>query len=75
MKVKELIKTLKECDPNAEIKVLFPLPNRPIGGTLEPIFEVKPFIDQDSNKTNYAIDTGIREESRYKTYQSNKRDT
>lgn len=42
MKVRELIESLQECDPNGEIQVLFPLPNRPIGGTLEPIFEIKP---------------------------------
>jgi hypothetical protein len=65
MKVKELIESLKEFDPNAEIRVLFPLPNRPIGGKLEPIFEVKPCVDQDSNKTFYVIDTGIGEEGRF----------
>nr|WP_162482697.1 hypothetical protein [Clostridioides difficile]VUB78605.1 Hypothetical protein CDSMR_0004 [Clostridioides difficile] len=69
MKVTELIELLKECDPNAEIRVLFPLPNRPIGGTLEPIFEIKPCIDQDSNKTHYVIDTGIGEEGCYKASQ------
>lgn len=68
MKVKELIESLKKCDPNAEIKVLFPLPNRQIGGRLEPIFSVYPCIDQDSNKTSYVIDTGIGEEGRYESY-------
>ncbi|WP_226530891.1 hypothetical protein [Metabacillus niabensis] len=72
MKVKELIESLKECDPNAEIQVLFPLPNRPIGGILEPIFEVKPSINQDSNKTHYVIDTGIGEEGRYETFKKEK---
>jgi hypothetical protein len=48
MKVKELIEILNQCDSNAEIRILLPLPNRPIGETLEPIFEIKPCIDQDS---------------------------
>ncbi|WP_028393940.1 hypothetical protein [Bacillus cihuensis] len=69
MKIKELIGILRECDPEAEIKVLFPLPNRPLGGILEPIFDVTPSIDQDLNKTNYVIDTGIGVEERYKTFQ------
>lgn len=71
MKVKELIQILNQCDSNAEISVLFPLPNRPTGGTLEPIFNIKPFIDQDSNETHYVIDTGIGEEKRYKTFLKN----
>lgn len=73
MKVKELIESLKKCDPNAEIKVLFPLPNRPIGGRLEPIFSVHPCIDQDSNKTHYVIDTGIGEDGRYEAYKKKPR--
>jgi hypothetical protein len=35
MKVKELIEILNQCNSNAEIKVLFPLPNRPIGGLFQ----------------------------------------
>lgn len=72
MKVKELIESLKDCDPNAEIRVLFPLPDRLSGGTLEPIFEIKHCIDQDSNKTHYVIDTGIGEEGRYGAYRNTK---
>jgi len=68
MKVNELIDLLEKCDQNAEIKVLFPLPNRPYGGTLEPIFSVTPSIDQDTNKTNFVIDTGIGEEGRYEEF-------
>lgn len=72
MKVKELIKILNQCEPNAEISVLFPVPNRPIGGMLEPIFDVKSSVDQDSNKTNYVIDTGIGESGRYEAYNKKK---
>lgn len=72
MKVGELIESLKKCERNAEIKVLFPLPDRPIGGKLEPIFSVYPCIDQDSNKTSYTIDTGIGEERRYEAYNKGK---
>jgi hypothetical protein len=73
MKVKELIESLKEFDQNAEIRVLFPLPNRPIGGTLEPIFNVHPCIDQDTNKIHYVIDTGIGEEGRYEAHKKSPR--
>lgn len=68
MKVSHMIEILRVCDPDAEIKVLFPFPNRPTGGTLESVFAINPVIDQDSNKVQYAIDTGIGEEGRYKTY-------
>lgn len=71
VKVKDLITQLQRLEQEAEIKVLFPLPNRPIGGTLESIFEIKSYIDQDSNKTHYAIDTGIGEEARYETLSFN----
>lgn len=73
MKVKELMELLKECNPNAEIRVLFPLLNRPIGGTLEPIFNVYPCVDQDENKTNYVIDTGIGEDGRYEVHKKRPR--
>ncbi|MFS0560928.1 hypothetical protein AB1K91_09325 [Terribacillus sp. 179-K 1B1 HS] len=72
MKVNEMIEMLKNCDPDSEIKVLFPLPNRPTGGQLENVYNVKSVIDQDSNKTFYVIDTGIGEEGRHQAYISNK---
>lgn len=72
MKVKELINLLEKCDENAEIKVLFPLPNRPIGGNLEDVFNISPCIDQDTNKTLFVIDTGIGEEGRYEVYKREK---
>lgn len=72
MKVKDLIKQLQHLEQEAEIRVLFPLPDRPNGGTLEPIFKVKPLIDQDTSKVNYSIDTGIGEEGRYEAYRRDK---
>lgn len=65
MKVHELIERLKECNPESEVNVLVPLPNRPIGGRIEPVFDIIPSIHQDTNKVIYLIDTGIGEEGRY----------
>ncbi|MEY8739002.1 hypothetical protein NQZ71_21050 (plasmid) [Niallia taxi] len=73
MKVKELIEILQDCDPDTDINVLLHLPNRPYGGgILEPIHTVKPIVDQDTNKVNYFIDTGIGEEGRFQAYMDEK---
>lgn len=68
MKVKDLIDILQDCDSEAEIRVLFPLPNRPIGGHLEPIFNITSSTDQDTNQMHYVIDTGIGEKKRYDAF-------
>jgi hypothetical protein len=63
---------LKECNQEAEISVLFPLPNRPTVGRLEPIHSVNLVFDQDTNKPHYMIDIGIGQEARYQEYQQDK---
>lgn len=66
MKVKELIQQLQALDQEAEIRVLIPLPHRPLSGDLEPIHSIDPCFDQDTNELNYVIDTGIGKEGRLK---------
>lgn len=68
MKVKDLILALQDCDLEAEIRVLFPLDNRPVGGHLEPIFNIIFSTDQDTNQRHYVIDTGIGEKKRYEAF-------
>lgn len=72
MNVKELKEILENCDPDAEIRVLFPLTKRPFLGNLEPILNIEPIFDQDTNKTGYMIDTGIGASGRYEKYQKEK---
>lgn len=71
MKVSELLEKLQKLDPESEISVLYPVSHRPIGGTLEPIFEIKSYINQDSNKYHYVIDTGVGEGARYNASRRN----
>jgi len=69
MKVGELLEILKDCDPNTEMNILFPLPTCPHAwGNLKPIHSVKPIVDQDTNTINYYIDTGVGKKGRFQAY-------
>jgi len=73
MKVKELMEILKECDPELEIKVLIPLPNRPSGGRLEPIHSIEVAFDQDTYKPGYIMDIGEGQSVRWEQYLKEKK--